>query len=150
MRRKIMVSNFKQLVGKYESTKANLSQQEDDIYEMCKFLNGITGEYVDGEDLSFYNPFDSPYDGSVAAIHIYRESLIVTLNYTDMYDGYDSNSKITIPKHLVDLYLNGEFIKLKEEVLRVCRIAKHQQESAAIATLKQQAEQFGYKLVKEE
>ena len=145
-----MINNFKQLVRRYENVKADLSQQEDDIYKICKFLCGVTDEHIDGEDLSFYNPFVFAYNEKFQSMYIENGTLNIRLYYVDTYDGYDSNSKITVPEHIVDLYLKGEFITLRDEVLRLCRVGKHREELRAVEGLQRQAEQLGYKLVKEE
>lgn len=145
-----MINNFKQLVTRYENVKADLSQQEDDIYKMCKFLSDVTNECVDGGDLSFYNPFDFPYNERFESMYIENGTLDICLQYVDVYEGYDSNSLLKIPRHLVDLYLKGDLIKLKGEVLRLCRVTKEYTKANEIKDLQYQAEQLGYKLVKEE
>jgi len=145
-----MMNNFKQLVRRYENVKADLSQQEDDIYKMCKFLSDVTNEYIDGEDLCYYNPFVFAYNEKFQSMYIENGTLNICLQYIDVYEGYDSNSKITVPEHIVDLYLNGEFIKLRDEVLRLCRVGKHREKARTIEALQRQAEQLGYKLIKEE
>ena len=102
-----MINNFKQLVRRYENVKADLSQQEDDIYKMCRFLSDVTNEYIDGEDLSFYNPFVFAYNEKFQSMYIENRTLNICLQCIDVYEGYDSDSLVKIPSHLVDLYLKG-------------------------------------------
>ena len=144
-----MINNFKQLVRRYENVKADLSQQEDDIYKMCKFLSDVTNEYIDGEDLCYYNPFVFAYNEKFQSMYIENGTLNIRLYYVDTYDGYDSDSLLKIPRHLVDLYLEGDFIKLKKEVLRLCRVTKEYTKANDIKNLQYQAEQLGYRLIKE-
>lgn len=144
-----MSRDFKELVGKYERAKESISEQGKIVYDMCKFLKEVTYDCVDGIDLSVYNPFDFSYNEGFNSFWVEGTTLNVHLQYTDVYEGYDSDSTLKIPKHFVDLFLNGEFAQLKREVLRLCERNKCGIDTNNIENLKRQAEELGYVLVKE-
>lgn len=145
-----MIENFNQLREYIEYHKFSLESITKDVYEMCKFLSKVTYECVDGEDLSVYNPFDFPYNEKVQGMHFTGTSVIVLLNYYDGYEGYHTNSRLEIPRDIINMWLGGEEDKINKEVLRLCRIGQHSYEQGRLSDLQRLADELGYKIIKEE
>ena len=146
----MMIENFNQLQEYIEQHKSALENVTKDVYAMCHFLSKVTYECVDGEDLSVYNPFDFPCNEKVEGIYFTETSLVVLLNYYDGYEGYHTNSKLEIPRDIINMWLAGQGDKITKEVLRLCKISKNSYEKGKLDDLQRLADELGYKIIKEE
>ena len=144
-----MIENFNQLQEYIEHHERALESVKKDVYDMCKFMSEVTYECVDGEDLSIYNPFDFPYNETIQGMYFTETSLVVLLNYYDGYEGYHTNSKLEIPRDIINMWLSGEEDKITKEVLRLCEISKNSYEKGRLDDLQRLADELGYKIIKE-
>lgn len=145
-----MIENFNQLQEYIEQHKSALEAITKDVYDMCKFMSEVTYECIDGEDLSVYNPFDFPCNEIVQGMHFTETSLVVLLNYYDGYEDYHTNSRLEIPRDMINMWLDGKEDKITKEVLRLCEISKNSYEKGKLDDLQRLADELGYKIIKEE
>jgi|TARA_A100001518_G_C1227146_1_gene79302 hypothetical protein len=145
-----MIENFNQLQEYIEHHERSLASIKNDVYSMCRFMSEVTYECVDGEDLSVYNPFDFPSNEKVEGMYFTEKCFVVILNYYDYYEGFHTNSRLEIPRDLVNMWLDGEKDKITKEVLRLCEISKKSYEQGKLDDLQRLADELGYKIIKEE
>lgn len=144
------MENFKDLKDKYESHKNVIIDMEKDLYRLCNYLKDVANNYIDGEDLSGYNPFVFGYDEKLVSCEFTEHGVDIHLQWLDPYEGYDSNSRLQISKEILDKWVFGDYEGITNKVLSICRINKHSREKSEIKNLEKLAETMGYKVVKEE
>lgn len=143
------ITHFDSFKQKYESYQQELKAMEDELQRLCKFLSDVTLYCINGEDLSYYNRFQISYGEQVNSFTFTEPTVDVDLNYFDYYDGYDTESNLSIPREIFDMWMTGDKGGVTKRVIELCHERKGNTKQEDLRKLELLASDLGYKVIKE-
>lgn len=142
-------THFESFKYKYEHHQKELKAVEDELQILCEFLSGITHEYIDGEDLCYYNKFEISYGERVFRVDFTNLTVNVDLKYFDHYEGYDTETTLRIPSGIFNMWMLGDKEGVTKRVIELCNLRKAEVQQEDLRKLEMLASDLGYKIIKE-
>lgn len=146
------MKDFNSFTKELVETKNKLGSMETTLNQLCDFLSNVTYLCIEGEDLSYDNPFSKGYNETVDSWDVGDNSITVVLSYHDYYEDYKTHSRMEIPSEIVDLFLSEDKAVsediITKDVLRLCKDNKDRKECLYLEEVKASAKELGYVLVR--